>query len=67
MYDPPHWTFDVATSDHDAVKQGIIVQRWSRVHISREEFPDWWDAYPLAGVIACSIHGGMPTSILPVY
>ena len=67
MFDPPHWTFDVASSDHDAVKRGIIVQRWSRVHISRDDFPVWQDAASLAGVLAVSMHGGMPTSILPVY
>lgn len=67
MFDPPHWTFDVATSPHDDVKRGILVRRWSRVHISRDDFPDWRQAAPVAGCMAVAIHGGMPTSILPVY
>lgn len=61
------WTFDVATSHHDAVKVGVIAQRWSRVHISKDAFPDWRHAAETAGCVAVAIHGGMPTSILPIY
>lgn len=67
QHDPPHWTFDVATSEHDAVKQGVIVQRWSRVHVSRDSEPQWWEAAQVAALLACSIHGGMPTEVRHVY
>lgn len=57
------WTIDVATSDHDAVKRGILEQRVSRVHLSKTDFPDPLDAEQVAAVLAVSIHGGMPTSV----
>lgn len=61
------WSFDVSTSLHDDVKVGVIARRWSRVHISVAEFPDWRVAAQVAANMAASIHGGMPTAVLPRY
>lgn len=63
MLDPPYWLFDVATADNDAVKVGVLVQCWSRVVVSREDYPSIAKAADLAGCIASTIHGGMPTTI----
>jgi hypothetical protein len=60
------YQFDVATSLHDELKHGVLVRRLSRVTISAEEFPDWRVAAQVAGCMAASIHGGMPTSIDPI-
>lgn len=60
------WTFDVATSPHDDVKAGVLVRRWSRVHISRTAYPDWRVAAQVAACMAVAIHGGMPTTVTPV-
>lgn len=65
--DPPMWRFDVFTSPHDDVKRGILDRVWSRVNVSRVEYPSWVDAYAVAAEMAVAIHGGMPTSVLPRY
>jgi hypothetical protein len=57
------WEFDVFTSDHDAVKDGVLVQVWSRVVVSRSEYPKFEDAYATAACLAVAVHGGMPTSV----
>jgi hypothetical protein len=62
--DPQNWSFDVLTSPHDDVKQGILCRTHSRISISREAFPDWRIAAQVAGCMAVARHGGMPTSIL---
>lgn len=61
------FSFDVATSDHDHVKAGVLVQRWSRVTVSGDAYPDWRDAAQVAACVAVAVHGGMPTSVLPRY
>jgi hypothetical protein len=63
--DSDTWEFDVFTSPHDDVKRGVTVRRWSRVLVSRDEFPDSRVASQVAACMAVAIHGGMPTSILP--
>jgi len=65
--EPTNWTFDVTTSNNDAVKAGHYAQFTSRVTVSRDAFPDSVDASCTAACIASIIHGGMPTSIQPVY
>lgn len=67
MDDPENWTFDVATSPHDDVKAGRLVAKLSRVTVSRAEFPDWRRASETAACIAVAVHGGMPTSVTPIY
>lgn len=61
------WTFDVSTSPHDDVKEGILVRRWSRVTVSRDDFPTWTRGAEVAACLAVAVHGGMPTEILAVY
>jgi hypothetical protein len=61
------WSFDVATAHHDDVKHGRTITRWSRVTISATAHPDWRVAAQVAGCLAVTIHGGMPTAILPRY
>lgn len=58
-----HWTVDVDTADHDAVKHGVLSRRVSRVHLSRADFPDPLDAEVMAAQLAVCIHGGMPTLV----
>lgn len=66
--DPPFWSFDVQTADHDDIKEtGFTKARWSRVTIDREQVPDWRHAYADAACMAVAIHGGMPTQVLPRY
>lgn len=64
---PMDWAFDVETSDHDAVKDGVLSQRRSRVVISSTEYPDWRVAYDVAACLAVAVHGGMPTRVLCRY
>jgi hypothetical protein len=59
------WAFDVATSDPDAVRSGTLVQRWSRVLVSRREYADWRVAADVAAGLAAAVHGGMPTEVRP--
>jgi hypothetical protein len=59
------WEFDVFTASHDSVKEGTLVETWSRVLVSKDEFPSSASASEVAGCMAVGIHGGMPTSILP--
>ena len=61
------YTFDVFTSPHDDVKQGITRRVRSRVVISREEFPTYATAADTAACLAVAVHGGMPTAVLPRY
>ena len=61
------YSFDVFTSDHDAVKVGHLVQVHSRVVVSASEFPTYGAAAEAAACLAVAVHGGMPTAILPRY
>lgn len=61
------WEFDVFTSGHDYVKYGLLEQYWSRVLISKEEFPVFEHAYEVAANLAVAVHGGMPTKVLVRY
>lgn len=61
------YAFDVATADHDRVKTGQTVERWSRVVVSADEWPDWRIAAQVAACLAVAHHGGMPTAVLPRY
>lgn len=66
--DPENWSFDVTTALHDDMKGGGPYKTVrSRVTVSRQEFPSWVTAAQVAGCMACAIHGGMPTEILPRY
>lgn len=65
--DPPMWSFDVFTSPHDDVKQGVLERVWSRVNVSRVDYPSWVTAYAVAAEMAVAIHGGMPTKVLVRY
>lgn len=47
------WEFDVGGSDHDLVKVGIIHTGWIRVILSKQEFPEFWDAHLTAAQIGC--------------
>lgn len=58
------WEFDVFTSPHDDVKEGRLCRVWSRVLVSREEFPTYGIAAETAACLAVAVHGGMPTSVL---
>jgi len=60
------YIFDVATSLHDDIKRGVIIGKTSRVTLLKSDFPDWRVAAQVAGCMAASIHGGMPTSIDPI-
>lgn len=60
------YTFDVDTSEHDAVKVGVLVQRTSRVTVLASEFRSWVDASEAAACVAVAIHGGMPTAVRPI-
>lgn len=59
-----HHTVDVETSDHDAVKRGVLVQHRSRVLVSAEAYPNPTVAEEVAAQITVAIHGGMPTRVL---
>jgi hypothetical protein len=63
MSDPLDFIFEVDTSLHDDVKQGILTSVRSRVVISDHDFPDPRVAAQVAGCMAVAIHGGMPTRI----
>jgi len=66
--DPPYWSFDIQTCDHDDIKvSGYTKARWSRVTINRLEEPVWERAMADAACMAVAIHGGMPTKVLPRY
>lgn len=58
-----HWTVDVDTADHDAVKRGVLSQRVSRVHLSTVDFPNPVVAEEVAAQLAVAVHGGMPTNV----
>lgn len=58
------WRFDVFTSSHDAVKDGELEQVWSRVVLSRTEWPVFEHAYATAACLAVAVHGGMPTRVM---
>lgn len=66
MADPLDFVFDVTTSLHDDVKQGVIVRRLSRVVLSDTDFPTPAMAADVACCMAVAIHGGMPTSVTRV-
>lgn len=66
--DPENWSFDVATALHDDMKGGgVYRETWSRITISRAEYPSWVTAYGVAACLAVAVHGGMPTQVLVRY
>ena len=64
MIEDGDWEFDVSTSEHDDVKAGRLERVWSRVVVSREEFPTFGMAAETAACLAVAVHGGMPTNVL---
>jgi hypothetical protein len=63
-HDTSDWEFDVSTATHDDLKKGVLERVWSRVVMSREEFPTFGDAASTAANLAACVHGGMPTNVL---
>lgn len=63
MSDPLDFIFDVDTSPHDNVKQGILTSVRSRVIVSDIAFPTPAQAADVAACLAVAVHGGMPTKI----
>jgi hypothetical protein len=61
------YEFDVFTAHHDDVGTGSYQAVRSRVLVSGEDFPDWRVAAQVAALMAVTIHGGMPTGVLPRY
>jgi hypothetical protein len=55
-------SFDVITSDHDAVKVGVVCQRRSRVVVEADTYAA---GVELAACLAMAVHGGMATEVLP--
>lgn len=60
------WSFDVLGSDHESVKNGVIVTGRIRVVLSGEEFPTYVEASLMAAQIGCC-HFPMVTSVLYRY
>lgn len=45
------WEFDVFHSSHDELKQGVTEARWTRVLVSRREFPSFHEAAQTAALM----------------
>jgi hypothetical protein len=57
------WEFDVLGSDHESVKNGVIVTGRIRIVLSEEEFPTYVEASLMAAQMGCC-HFPMVTSVL---
>lgn len=56
------WEFDVGVSNHDLLKEGVVVRHYTRVSV-------WAETYAEARLIACQVAaagGWMPTESLLV-
>lgn len=61
------WEFDVFTVLHDDLKDFGLAKAptvWSRVVLSKDEFPAHHLAQDTAACLAVAVHGGMPVSVL---
>lgn len=58
------WQFEVHTSPHDDVKEGVLCTVRSWVVVSAADYPTYASAYDVAACLAVAVHGGMPTRVV---